>query len=204
MYIPESYKIKDFSELYAFMSKWNFADLVTVNKGTLNSNKIPLLLDKENNCLYGHLGRTNDQLQQLETADDLLVIFSGLHSYVSPRWHHNDGMVPTWNFETVQVKGKASLLEYNELITMLEQLTKKHEGSSDSPWAMDELDTERKEKMLNAIVGFKIDIVHIEGKQKFSQIRSKEDRQAVVNALSVQKDQMAMTMATVMQNQLEE
>jgi len=202
MYIPEPYKIKKATALLDFINKWNFADLITVNQGKLMSNKVPLLVDVEQNVLYGHFGRTNEQLQALESADDVMVIFSGLHSYISPQWYVSDGMVPTWNFETVQVKGKASLLDNDGLVMMLEKLTKKHEGNSDAPWSMAALDENRREKMLNAIVGFKIDVEHIEGKQKFSQNRSDDDRESVINALQ-QQDETAKAMAVIMQQQLD-
>lgn len=203
MYIPEPYKINEASALLSFINKWNFADLVTVSQGKLMSNKVPLWVDIENNVLYGHFGRTNEQLQELESADDLLVIFSGLHSYISPQWYESEGMVPTWNFETVQVKGKASLLDNAGLISVLEKLTKKHEANSDTPWTMAILNENKLEKMLNAIVGFKVDIQHIEGKQKFSQIRSAADRQSVIKALQQQDDDMARAMAVIMQQHLE-
>lgn len=204
MYIPEPYKMSEPDKLLSFINKWNFADLVTVNQGKLISNKVPLVVDVKNNLLYGHLGRTNEQLQDLESADDLLVIFSGLHSYISPRWYVSEGTVPTWNFETVQVKGKASLLDNAGLVTLLEKLTKQHEANSENPWTMAALDKNKFKQMLNAIVGFKIEIQHIEGKQKFSQIRSKADRQSVISALEKQDDQMAQAMAVIMQQQLNE
>ena len=204
MYIPESYKIKETKELLAFIDKWNFADLVTVNKGKLMSNKVPLLVDSEKNTLYGHFGRSNEQLQALESAEDVMAIFSGLHSYISPQWYESAGMVPTWNFETVQVKGRASLLDNEGLITMLEKLTRKHEASSGTPWTMAGLDESRLEKMLNVIVGFKIEIEHIEGKQKFSQNRSHADRLSVINVLEKQNDQAAQAMSDLMRAQLEE
>jgi len=67
MYIPEPYRIKKEAELLGFINKWDFADLITVNNGKLMSNKIPLFVDTENRVLYGHLGRTNEQLELLET-----------------------------------------------------------------------------------------------------------------------------------------
>jgi len=204
MYIPGPYNIKEATALLAFINKWNFADLITVSQGRLMSNKVPLLVDAEQNVLYGHFGRTNEQLQALENADDVMVIFSGLHSYISPQWYVSDGMVPTWNFETVQVKGKASLLDNDGLVRMLEKLTRKHEGDSGTPWTMAALDENRREKMLNAIVGFKIEIEHIEGKQKFSQNRSDADRLSVIKALEIQNDQAAQAMSVLMRTQLDE
>lgn len=202
MYIPEQYKIKETSKLLSFIDKWNFADLVTSSQGKIMSNKVPLLVDSENNILYGHLGRSNEQLNELEIADDLMVIFSGLHSYISPQWYESKGMVPTWNFETVQVKGKANLVDSNELIEILTKLTRKHESQFNTQWVMENLGPDKLEKMLNFIVGFKIEIKEIKGKQKFSQNRSDADRKSVINALEQQEDQMAQLMAEQMQIQL--
>jgi len=204
MYIPETYRIKKETELLAFINKWNFADLVTVSNGNILSNKVPLFADIENNVLYGHFGRSNEQLELLETADDLLVIFSGLHSYISPQWYESEGGVPTWNFETVQVKGKANLVDDNGLITILEKLTQKHEKAFHIPWGMENLEQNLLDKMLKVVGGFKIDIEHIEGKQKFSQNKNDADREGVISALKKQPDEMAVAMAVIMQSQLNE
>lgn len=202
MYIPEPYRIKKDAELLSFVSKWNFADVITVSNGKLMSNKIPLYVDIENSVIYGHLGSANEQVSLLETADDLMVIFSGLHSYISPQWYESDDSVPTWNFETVQVKGKASLVDDDGLIGILEKLTAKHEQSCDNPWTMENLEPNRLGMMLKVIRGFKIDIEQIEGKRKFSQNRNSADRQGVIKALKNQDDDMSIEMATAMQQQL--
>jgi len=202
MYIPETYKIHDNDSLYALMNNNSFADVITVKNGIINSNKVPLWIDVENKALYGHFGKTNDQLLELEIADDLLVIFSGIHRYISPQWYSSNNMVPTWNFETVQVKGKASILDDSGLTRLLERLTQKHESAFKSPWIMGRLDKDKKQKMLAAIVGFKITIEQIEGKQKFSQNRSEADRMSLINELNKQNDDMAIKMAKVMQNNL--
>ena len=75
MYIPEIYKNNDVSEALSFIEKNNFADLVTVLDGELLSNKAPLFLDREENVLYGHFGRTDMDLpwEATDKAKDLAV-----------------------------------------------------------------------------------------------------------------------------------
>lgn len=203
MYIPTAYNMEQRAEMLAFIDKWNFADLVSVNNGRITSNKLPLLVDIEQGVLYGHLGHANQQVHELESAEDLLVIFSGLHNYISPQWYASEGMVPTWNFETVQVRGRAQLVDSETLLQILNKLTQKHEAISDNPWAITNLLPTSLEKMLKLIVGFKIEIEQIEGKQKLSQIRSVADRQSVINALEKQNDQITQAMAKKMRSQIE-
>ena len=129
------------------------------------------------------------------------MVFYGLHSYISPQWYESKGGVPTWNFETVQVKGKAHLVDNNGLITILEKLTAKHEKSFENPWTIEKLEPNRLEAMLKVITGFEINIEQIEGKKKFSQSRNANDRQGVINALKKQHDDMSFEMAAAMEEQ---
>ncbi len=101
--------------------------------GELFINHLPFIVDRKQNKLYGHFAVNNPQLSFLEKADDLIVVFNGANSYISPNWYVSQEMVPTWNFETVHVSGKARLVDNNELLIILETLTEKHERTFENP-----------------------------------------------------------------------
>lgn len=198
MYLLPAFKIQDDSKSLQIMSRWNFVDLITTHKGEITSNKLPLLLNCETKTLYGHMGKINPQLQHLYSCDDLLVVFSGPHTYVSPSWYDSPQMVPTWNFQTVQVHGKAERIETEELIETLSQLTDFHESDKDKPWTMAGLSPENRDRMLAVIEGFKIQITQISHKEKMSQNRSPKDRQSIIRHLQQQDNENAQAVAKIM------
>ena len=198
MYIPSAYKVTDESQALRIMAQCNFADLVTYHDGCLQSNKLPLLVDAENKVLYGHMGRTNPQLTHLEHNCELLVIFSGPHAYVSPQWYVSDNMVPTWNFQTVQVRGKAAMVDADTLLQNLAALSDFHESGFTNSWSMDQLDPDKLTTLLNVIQGFRIEISTIECKEKMSQNRSHTDQQSIASCLQQTDDQTSRQVAEIM------
>ena len=197
MYLPEYFEIKDKNKISNFINANNFADLVTNRGGTIISNKVPFLFDEGENMLYGHFSRANTQLIDLEKNENVLVIFSGAHSYISPRWYVSNNMVPTWNFQTVQVRGKSSIISNSKLISMLDKLSNFHESDSEKPWSIDEVDSKKLDYMLKAIVGFKIEMSEVKFKSKMSQNRGEADRNSLIKALKKQDSKNAIDVANI-------
>ena len=132
---------------------------------------LPLLLETDagpNGSLIGHLARANPQWQGVD-GQQVLAVFSGPHAYVSPSFYEAENVVPTWNYVAVHVYGTLRVLDDPELLTkILDKSVKMYEQNRPSPWLLD-ADTAYFEKMVRAIVGFRIEIDRIEGKWKLSQ-----------------------------------
>jgi len=103
--------------------------------------------------------------------------------------------------EAVQVSGKAKLVDADDLLTILENLTDKHERQFEMPWKMDKV-SEPKLNM-KMIVGFEIDLISIKGKSKLSQNRSLEDRKGIISRLRTQNESMANMIADKMELNIE-
>ena len=203
MYLIEAYNTKDKDKIIQFIEENSFADLVTFHDGFLSSNKVPFFYDKDKNILFGHFGRSNPQLVDLEKTDEVLVIFSGAHAYISPQWYESENGVPTWNFQTIQVRGTASIVDEKELIEILAKLTKFHESQLPKQWTMSKLNPEKRNQMLQMITGFKIEITDIKFKEKMSQIRELNDRKSVIQALREQNVQSSKSVADIMDGNVE-
>jgi len=198
MYIPKAFEVDNKTELFEFIEQWSFGNLITTYKGEIFVNAVPLVIDKEQNKLYGHLAVSNPQLSLLEKAEDLAVIFNGANAYISPSWYVSQEMVPTWNFESVQIKGRAKKVSKDRLLVILEQLTEKHERQFEQPWKLDKVSAPKFNAMVEMIVGFEIDISSIKGKSKLSQNRSVEDRVGVISGLRNQNESMSLSIADKM------
>lgn len=203
MYLPEVFNVIERKKIVEFIENNSFADLISCRDNVLCSNKVPLFFDKENNVLLGHFGRENPQLIDMSESDEVLVVFSGLDTYVSPQWYASEAMVPTWNFQTLQVRGKARIVSDNRLIEILERLSEFHESGLERQWTMRQLDEKRKAMMLQMITGFEIEIKDIKFKEKMSQNRSAEDQQSVIKSLSMQESHEKSEVAELMRENLE-
>ncbi|MDH3376875.1 MAG: FMN-binding negative transcriptional regulator [Gammaproteobacteria bacterium] len=199
MYIPKPFQVTDEEEIAAFIDSYNFAQLITVNNGAAQISHLPMLHDRGQNCLSGHLARANPHWRGLMDSE-ALAVFTGPHAYVSPAWYRDSG-VPTWNYTAVHVHGRIDLIESEpELREIVVGLTTKHEQNRPRPWTLDTLKPEIVASMLRNIVGFAIHIDRIEAKYKLSQNRSAADRSGVVAALRDSDDSMGRELAAAMSN----
>lgn len=201
MHVPEHFSEKNLATLHEWIERWNFGTLVTSHRGRLETSQIPFLLDRERNVLLGHVARQNRQWMSLLNAEDLLVQFNGPHAYVSPAWYSQPGGVPTWNYVSVQVRGKAELVKTeSETIDLLRRLSDTHEARHNAGWHIDHLDPAQLKSLCQNIVCFRIQIGSIEGKAKLSQNRSKKDQLGVCRELAASQDTMLQALSKLMVN----
>jgi transcriptional regulator len=202
MYIPLTFEVTDQEVLYKFMEEHSFAVLFSQLNHVPTATHLPLILDRTESCLYGHMAKANPQWQDIQ--NEVLVVFNGPHTYISPSWYETNQAVPTWNYTAVHVTGKLSIVEdSHELLHILEQTTQVYESSMMQPWNMSNLDPKLLNHLSDGIVGFKIAISKIEGKWKLSQNHSKERRQRVIHALEEKSDDDSKQIAEMMKVMLQ-
>lgn len=205
MYVPEHFSVKDLATLYDWIERWSFGTLITSHRGRLEANQVPFLLDRDKNQLLGHVAKANKHWMSLMNAEELLVQFNGPHAYVSPAWYSQPDGVPTWNYLTVQVRGKAELVKTDsETVELLRRLTNTNEALYGPGWRIDDLPAERLKAMCQAIVCFRIQISAIEGKAKLSQNRSKMDRVGVSQELAASDDSQMQELSRLMMQDLKQ
>ena len=56
------------------------------------------------------MARANPQWQVFANHPEVLAIFHGPHTYITPTWYASPD-VPTWNYAVVHVKGRVQLKE---------------------------------------------------------------------------------------------
>ena len=62
MYIPKQFNITELAEAHEVIQKNGFATLFSMHEGMPVATHLPLLLNKEENVLYGHFARPNPHL----------------------------------------------------------------------------------------------------------------------------------------------
>jgi transcriptional regulator len=189
MYIPDHFAIKDAEAAYRIIEAHPLGVLVTSTPGGLDANHIPFELDIDRGVLTAHVARANPVWQQCGDGMDVLVIFRGAESYVSPNWypskHELHRQVPTWNYQVVHVHGRLTVQDHEKFVRgVVARLTRKHEASEQKPWKMGDSPPEYIDDKLKAIVGIEVKISRLEGKAKLSQNREDRDRISAATTLA--------------------
>ncbi len=204
MYIPGRYRELDPEVIEAFLRANDFVTLVSYDGQRPQATH--LLVDFQQRAdgtlvLNGHLARANPQWRSFETHQEVLTIFAGPHTYVSPRWYNHTN-VPTWNYMTVHVYGRPRVItDQAELFALLKQLVDKHEGDSGAVplYRLENLPEDFANKQMQAIVGFQIEIERMEASFKLSQNRDRESYDNVMVELYRQRDENSVAVAKAMQ-----
>lgn len=188
MYIPDHFSIKNLATLHGIIQSHPLGVLVSTTPEGLDANHIPFELDSARGLLTAHVARANPVWQQCRDGADVMVIFRGNESYISPNWypskHETHRQVPTWNYEVVHVHGRLTVQDDERFVRgVVARLTREHESSEPKPWRMGDSAPEYIDAMLRAIVGIEVAITRMEGKAKLSQNREERDRLSAAEAL---------------------
>ena len=168
------------------------AQLVTMTADGLVATPLPMLYEPSVDSmgsLVGHVARANKHWAQATTSIEALAIFSGPNAYVSPNWfpskREHGKVVPTWNYETVHVRGHFVVHDDREWTrALVTRLTEQHESQFAKPWAVTDAPPDYLESMLRAIVGVEVRISSIQAKRKLSQNKPEADIAGAAAGLS--------------------
>ena len=202
MYTPKHFEENDPQILENLMFGYSFALLVTAQNGTPLGTHLPLLYEATgaNGILVGHLARANNHWRQFDGGTEAMAVFQGPHSYISPNWYANDGLVPTWNYATIHAFGRPQAIEDPiETKDILARLVKANETDTTGNWSMGRLSSDEIKKQLKGIVAFRMPIDRLEGKFKMGQNRPPEDVLAAAKGLRTAGHADAEMVATEME-----
>ena len=106
MYVPDYFRMDDIPIIKEFIRNHDLATVVSRS------------IDRP---LAAHL------MVELDDTSDILAIFQGAHTYISPTWYEKPAP-PTWNYMSVHVYGKPAILtDRNDLRGVLDRLVTRHE-----------------------------------------------------------------------------
>ncbi len=188
------------TECYQLIKQRAFGQMTSCYRGKIKQSLLPFLLDSSHNNLLGHIAKQNDHFEHFQQCDDLRVSFIGHDAYISPNWYQTEQQVPTWNYQAVEIVGKLTPLNNDATLELIDQLSQFFENDFESPWTLDKVEPKRQQAMLNAIVGFKIEINTISGISKMSQNKSAEDQLALINGLNQRAHYSSSQVSKLMAN----
>ncbi|MDY6490119.1 MAG: FMN-binding negative transcriptional regulator [Acinetobacter faecalis] len=202
MYIPKVFEETRTEVLTELIQKHALGCLILHTNGELDANHLPFEYDEKSHSLYAHIAKENPLYIQLKQSQNVLVVFSIDHAYVSPNWyvgkfeHHK--AVPTWNYVVIHAKGMAELIEDEKVLRgILARLTRQHESNQPKPWKMSDAPKDYIQNELSKITAIRIEISSLVGKFKLSQNRDVIDQ---VNVAEAYKQNSKNTLAEMMLN----
>ncbi len=177
--------------MHALIEAHRLGTVVTNGPSGLEANHVPFTLDRArgpHGTLKAHFAKANDQAAAFRDGGELLVVFQGPESYVTPSWYpskrEHGKVVPTWNFATVHAWGRPTMIEDPSwLMGQIGELTDLSEAPRPAPWSVKDAPDAYVAAQLKGIFGIEIEITRIEGKWKTSQNRPEADRVGVAEGL---------------------
>lgn len=189
MYLPAAFRMTD-DQAIGLARSVGAGHLVTVADGRPESTLLPFTLTTAATgwVLRAHIARANGHHRLLTDGTEALMVVHGPDAYVSPNLYPSKAehgkVVPTWNYAIVHIRGTLRLVDGDELLEIVGDLTDLHEQAGDvpgreRPWSVSDAPSDFIAAQLRAIVGIEMTVTSIEGKAKLSQNRPDVDHDAV-------------------------
>lgn len=181
MYKVAHYLETDRSKMIAFAKEHSFAFVTAIGSEYPVATQLPLEIIEEGDKLFltGHMMRKSDHHLALEKNNNCLVVFTGPHTYVSAEWYENPRVGSTVNYMSVHAKGEIFFTDEEGTRAAVKQITDSRIGMNTAA-SFDQLSEDYISRMVKAIVGFKIEVQHIEAVFALSQSKSVEDQKNII------------------------
>ena len=203
MYKFSYFQEPDKNKVIEFMQANTFAMITGMGDDYPVVTQIPLSVNIVNGGLElkGHLMKNTDHHKAFLKNNRVMVVFTGPHCYVSARWYNDPQTASTWNYMTVQVKGKIIFTDEAGTREAIEAVTNYYE-ETESPAAYKNIPEAYTASLVKAITGFYIEVDSMDHVFKLSQNKTIDEQQKIVDELMKQGDYNAAAIAAAMKSQL--
>ena len=190
MYNLPYHKEQDKQIIKEFIDEYPFAFLTgcdSENKPV--ATQVPVFLEEKDGrkILRGHIMKNTDHHKAFLHNENVLVVFTGHHTYVSATWYSNPHQASTWNYMSVHAKGIIRFLDDTALEDVLRKTTLHFENhNQQSTTIFDNLPLEFKQKVMKAIVAFEIEVIEMDNVFKLSQDRDAKSYENIKERLKEQ------------------
>jgi transcriptional regulator len=187
MYDLPYYKERNAQVIKEFIDRYPFAFLAgcdSENKPV--ATQVPVFIEEKDGgqILRGHIMKNTDHHKAFLNNENVLVVFTGHHTYVSATWYNNPHVASTWNYISVHAKGIIRFLDEAALEDVLRKTSLHFENhNQQSPTIFDNLPLEYKQKVMKAIVAFEIEIKEMDNVFKLSQDRDAKSYANIIERL---------------------
>ena len=202
MYSPPYNQLEKRAELVAFMRAHNFPLLVTGTGGALHGSHLPAMVQERAGALVidMHMAKSNPQWKEF-FDDEAMVVFTGPHAYVSPRWYEEKERVPTWNYTAVHAYGIPKVIDDRKAKYASQR---RLVAAMDPQWLpkFDALRQDYVDGMLEGIVNFEIAVTRLETRWKLAQNRGRREMELIAAQLDKSADSGERALAEITRKHL--
>lgn len=179
-----------------------FGHLVVAGPDGIEASPVPFVVDDSLASVRAHVARPNP-IWRLAPTDALLIV-PVTDAYISPGWYPSKAahgkVVPTWNYEVVQVHGRLEAHDDDEwLDRQIRDLTDANEAELESPWSVDDAPADFVTNMRRGIVGIELTTTRIDTKRKLGQNRGSDEVDGAIAGLRSRSDARSRDVAAAMQ-----
>ncbi|WP_224488743.1 FMN-binding negative transcriptional regulator [Robertkochia flava] len=187
MYQDNSYKDKDPDAIREFVANHPFAVLsgCDINYNPV-ATQVPVFLEKEQGkwLVRGHLIRDAEHHKAFQENPRVMLVFPGPHTYVSATAYAHQSQASTWNYMSVQIRGKIHFRDREALVNILKKTTLHFEKyREDSPTVYENLPGHYTSRLLDYIVAFEVEVEDMDHVFKLSQDKDRESFENVITHL---------------------
>lgn len=198
MYIPKDFEQNEKQKSIAFMQAYNFAVIISVKNNLPIATHLPFIVEERNDTivLISHLSKANEQWKTFND-DEILVVFSEPHAYISPTLYEKQQNVPTWNYVAVHAYGIINIFKSDEekLSVLYKQMQFQEANYIEQ---FNSLDKNYINGLLKGIVAFEMVVTKLESKAKLSQNKTKQERTNIKQHLMDSEDDVMKNLGKMM------
>jgi len=205
MYKLPYFQEEDQDKVIAFMKENAFAIVTGFGEGYPVASHLPLNFETRADKIFltGHLMKNTDHHKAFEKNENVLVIFTGPHCFVTAEWYTDSRVGSTWNYITVHAKGKIKFLDEAATRKAVHDITNKYMGTGNTA-SFDKLSDDYISKMVKAIVGFEIEVTAFDNVFKLSQNHDENERKKIIEKLKERGDGQSLAVAMEMEKMITE
>lgn len=190
MYNLPYHKEQNEQVIKEFIDEHPFAFLMGCNSESKPiATQVPVLMEERDGrkLLSGHIMKNTDHHKAFSQNENVLVVFTGNHAYVSGTWYSDPNLPSTWNYMSVHAKGIIRFLDDTGLEEVLRKTSLHFENyNHQSPTIFDNLPEDFKQKAMKEIVAFEIEVTELDNVFKLSQDRDAESYLKIIDKLKKQ------------------
>lgn len=187
MHPHPAFRWEDQEAMRGFVAQLGFGTLFAATPDGPRVAHVPVVW-LDDRTLGLHVARGNGIARHLEGATGLFTAH-GPDAYVSPDWYGlGTNEVPTWNYVSVELEGRMVRMSRDALVAQVDTLSHEQERrlAPKPEWTRAKTDPALIEKMLGAIIGFRLEVQAWRGTRKLGQNKPEAARLAAADALEAQ------------------
>lgn len=185
MYNPSPFDRVSKEEMLEIIKSNSLATIISNNVDFPIASIIPLHFRQKEKTLIGHCSNKNPHLEIFRKNKNVLVIFSGADHFISA--YHKDpkncSIIPTWNYQVVQIHGIITIMEEPELQASLTEMMTEFEKGYPKQFDPEAYDKKTYHNKIQAITGFSIEISEMAACFRLGQNRDKDIVQNIIGGL---------------------